>query len=108
MVVYVVQHGNMQVEFSDNTVATTYAQDNSCANPTQRKKVEPDLRASHISLGLSSDDSDAVFDALPDVLLLLKTGDYSGAKTLVDSKEAAGVLTEPVLTSWSAIIDDHI
>lgn len=107
MVVYVVTHNNMEIEYAVEQDAQAYATANSLSSPISRNKIVPDLIESNLTNGLTQEQSDTMLDMYVDVLLELKADDLVGAITLLEAKTPEDFITQDIINNWIGIIEAH-
>jgi hypothetical protein len=105
MVVYVVQHDNMEIEFITYESADDYASEYSLSSPVERIKAIPSLIQSNFSNGLTQEQSDSMLDLYANILVELQGENYSEAKTLLEAKSPSDFITQDIIDDWIAIVD---
>lgn len=128
---YKVQHGNSIIEFSSENLAQDYATANNLAAPVSFERVLPDMTATNISNkieenqkkaekilreiytlntieGITTEQSNSVFDDYQDVILRIREGAFPSAVARLQEKAPSGFVTQSIIDSWINIIQDNV
>lgn len=131
MTVYVVQNENNRVEFLSMIEAENYASSNNFPAPIEEQKsitmdyvsyisgiikqkqlVAPELLielyATNVLSGITTEQSDALFDSYSDVIIRIKEGSFPTALYRLQQKEPEGFVTQELLDAWITKIQSYI
>ena len=133
MIVYKVLHNNQIVEFANYIAAETYSLQNNL-NPelieseqrqasidyvqivseiiAQKQAVAPkllqQLYAENTLAGITTSQSDQLFDEYSDVILRIREGAFPTAHYRLQQKQPSGFITQALIDKWIAIIATYL
>lgn len=131
MTIYVVQNGNMKVEFLNLADAQSYANSNGLSSPTSYEKsiesntydvvlqnvksrqneglkILAELYALNIVNGITLSQSDQMFEDFNDVLTRVREGAFETAVYRLESKQPSGFVTQSMIDGWISLIESYL
>lgn len=131
MIVYEVEHGPSKIQFPTLIQAETYAQQHNLSAPVeitvqnvvdyvaivselirQKQELAPsllrELYAKNTLAGISTQQSDQMFDEYADVVLRIREGAFPTAYYRLQQKQPSGFVTQALLNEWLTSIAAYL
>lgn len=131
MTIYVIYHDNQKIEFVNLVQAESYALQHGLSAPVsyqknisvdyaaivsevirQKQEIAPQLLrqlyAENTLAGITTAQSDQLFDEYSDIILRIREGAFPTALYRLQQKQPSGFVTQELLDKWAAIVATYL